>query len=291
MLDAYGSEDLKRQYIPGLASFQTLGSYCLTEPDSGSDSSALRTTAVKDGDHYIVNGSKAFISGSGDSKVYLVMLRHKGQEGPKGIFTLLLTPDMPGFHLGKNERKLGWCSQPTRVITFEDVRVPVSNQVGHANQGFHIAMHGLNSGRVNIASCSLGAAHASLDLAIDYTKQRKAFGKTVSDFQWTQFKLAEMATKLVTARLMTREAARHLDQGTAHSTSMSAMAKFYATDAAFEVVNTALQMYGGYGVLKDYPIQQYLRDCRVHQIIEGTNEVMRLMIGKDLIKNDTHMNS
>jgi len=289
MIHEFGTEEQKHQYIPDCATFKTLASYCLTEPDSGSDSAALRTNAVRDGDHYIVNGSKAFISGSGSSKVYLVMLRHKGQPGPKGIFTLLMTPDMPGFHLGKDERKLGWCTQPTRILTFEDVRVPVSNRVGGENQGFNIAMAGLNGGRVNIASCSLGAAQASLDIAIEYTKQRKAFGKTIADFQWTQFKLAEMATKLVTSRLIIREAAKMLDANSPHAAAYSAMAKLHGTDRAFEIVNQALQMHGGYGVLKDYPLQQYLRDCRVHQIIEGTNEVMRLMLGRDLLHNANYL--
>uniref|UniRef100_A0A915D039 Uncharacterized protein n=1 Tax=Ditylenchus dipsaci TaxID=166011 RepID=A0A915D039_9BILA len=289
MIDEYGSEELKKKYIPDLASFNKLASYCLTEPDSGSDSAALRTSAKKDGDHYIVNGSKAFISGSGSSQVYLVMMRHEGQPGPKGIFCLLMTPDMPGFHLGKDERKLGWCTQPTRIITFEDVRVPISNRIGGENQGFSIAMAGLNGGRVNIGACSLGAAQMSLDLAIEHLKVRKAFGKPLAEFQWNQFKLAEMATKLITSRLIVREAAKHLTENTPHAASMSAMSKYYATEEAFNVVNMAIQMFGGYGILKDYPMQQYLRDCRVHQIIEGTNEVMRMVVGRDLLTNANHL--
>lgn len=287
MIDRFGNEEQKKQYIPGMASFDTLASYCLTEPGSGSDSAALRTTARRDGDYYIVNGSKAFISGSGMSSVYLVMMRlQDGPPGPKGIFSLIMTPDMPGFQLGKDERKLGWCTQPTRILTFEDVKVPVTNRVGEHGQGFTIAMEGLNGGRINIAACSLGAAQMSLDLAIEHTKVREAFGKTLSHFQWTQFKLAEMAVKLVTSRLLMREACHHLQNNTAHAAAMSAMAKLYITDECFNVVNQALQMYGGYGVLKDYPLQQYLRDCRVHQIIEGTNEIMRMVIARNLLTSE-----
>lgn len=289
MIDTYGNDELKKKYIGDLCSFNKLASYCLTEPGSGSDAAALRTTARREGDYYIVNGSKAFISGSGVSSVYLVMMRHHGQDGPKGIFCLLMEPDMPGFILGKNERKLGWTTQPTRILTFEDCKVPVSNQVGGDHQGFNIAMAGLNGGRLNIASCSLGAAQMSLDLAIEHVKVRKAFEKTLSEFQWTQFKLAEMTTKLVTSRLVTREAAKHLDRNSPHSTPMSALAKLYATDECFEIVNMALQMHGGYGILKDYPIQMYLRDCRVHQIIEGTNEVMRMVLGRDVLNNSNYL--
>lgn len=289
MIDQFGNEEQKRTYIPDLASFNKLASYCLTEPGSGSDSAAVRTVARREGEHYIVNGSKAFISGSGMSSVYLVMMRlQDGPPGPKGIFSLLMTPDMPGFQLGKDERKLGWCTQPTRIITFEDVKVPVSNRVGKEGQGFTIAMEGLNGGRINIAACSLGAAQMSLDLAIEHTKMREAFGKTLSQFQWTQFKLAEMAVKLVTSRLLLREACHHIQENTAHSSAMSAMAKMYITDEAFNVVNQALQLFGGYGILKDYPIQQYLRDCRVHQIIEGTNEIMRMVVARNLLTSEIY---
>ncbi|KAE9549830.1 hypothetical protein FO519_006964 [Halicephalobus sp. NKZ332] len=285
MINEYASEELKKKYIPGMSTFDTLGSYCLTEPGFGSDAAALRTSARKDGDHFIVNGSKAFISGSGESGVYLVMMRHEGQPGPKGIFCLLVEDGTPGLHLGKKEKKLGWNSHPARIITFEDCRVPISNMVGGPDQGFNIAMNGINGGRLNIASCSLGAAQQSLDLAIEHLKVRKQFGKTLAEFQWSQFKLAEMATKLVTSRLAVREAARHLTDNTEHKAAMCALAKLYATDTCFEIVNQALQMFGGYGILKDYPLQQYLRDTRVHQIIEGTNEIMRLVLARDLLTN------
>ncbi|KAL7076889.1 hypothetical protein ACQ4LE_004150 [Meloidogyne hapla] len=289
MIDRFGNEEQKRKYIPDLASFQKLASYCLTEPGSGSDSAALRTVARQEGDYYIVNGSKAFISGSGVSSVYLVMMRlADGPQGPKGIFSLIMTPDMPGFQLGKDERKLGWCTQPTRIITFEDVKVPITNRVGELGQGFTIAMEGLNGGRINIAACSLGAAQMSLDLAISHTKVREAFGKTISQFQWTQFKLAEMAVKLITSRLLLREACFHVENNTPNASSYSAMAKMYITDEAFNVINQAIQMYGGYGMLKDYPLQQYLRDCRVHQIIEGTNEIMRLVVARNLLSNEIY---
>jgi len=289
MIDTYGNDEQRAKYLPDLCSFKNLASYCLTEPGSGSDAASLRTTARRDGDFFIVNGSKAFISGSGSSSVYLVMLRQHGSSGPKGIFCLLMEPDMPGFILGKNERKLGWTTQPTRIITFEDCRVPVSNQVGGDNQGFNIAMAGLNGGRLNIASCTLGAAQMSLDLAIEHVKVRKAFNQTLSEFQWTQFKLAEMVTKLVTSRLITREAAKHLDDDSPHSQAMSAMAKWFTTDECFNIVNMALQMHGGYGILKDYPMQMYLRDIRVHQIIEGTNEVMRMVVARNILNNSNYL--
>ncbi|EYC35240.1 hypothetical protein Y032_1104g3610 [Ancylostoma ceylanicum] len=287
MIDTYGSEELREKHIPSMASFENLASYCLTEPNSGSDAASLRTTARREGDYYIVNGSKAFISGAGTSKNYVVMVRHDGQAGAKGIFCLLIEDGMEGFSQGKKEQKLGWNTQPTRILTFEDVKVPVKNQIGPDNYGFNIAMAGLNGGRVNIASCSLGAAQQSLDLAIDHVKVRKQFGKHLSDFQWNQFKLAEMATMVHSSRLMIRDAARHLDADSIHKASMCAMAKLHATENCSQVVNQALQMFGGYGYLKDYPLQQYLRDLRVHQILEGTNEMMRLIVGRDLLSNET----
>uniref|UniRef100_A0A914VR89 Isobutyryl-CoA dehydrogenase, mitochondrial n=1 Tax=Plectus sambesii TaxID=2011161 RepID=A0A914VR89_9BILA len=281
MIDTYGTDEQRERYVPGMAAFKTLGSYCLTEPGSGSDAAALITTARKDGDHYVVNGSKAFISGSGDSGVYLVMLRQEKTSGPKGIFCLLMEDGMEGFSLGKKEKKLGWNSQPARMLTFEDCRVPISNRLGGENEGFNIAMAGINGGRVNIASCSLGAAQSSLDLAVDHMAVRKQFGKPLIDFQWNQFKLAEMATKIVTSRMIIRDAAEHLQQKSVHTAALCAMAKLHATDSCFEVVNQALQMFGGYGFLKDYPMQQYLRDIRGHQIVEGSNEVMRMIIARD----------
>ncbi|VDL73338.1 unnamed protein product [Nippostrongylus brasiliensis] len=255
MIDKYGSKELREKHIPKLASFEHAASYCLTEPDSGSDAASLRTTARREGDYYVVNGSKAFISGAGSSQVYLVMVRHDSQPGPKGIFCLLIEDGMEGFSQAKKESKLGWNTQPTRIISFEDVKVPISNQVGPNNYGFNIAMAGLNGGRVSIASCSLGGAQQSIDLAIE---------------------------------LIVRDAARHLDAGSSHLVPLCAMAKLHATENCSEVVNQALQMYGGYGFLKDYPMQQYLRDLRVHQILEGTNEIMRMLVSRDLLGNETY---
>uniref|UniRef100_A0A0K0E7M3 Isobutyryl-CoA dehydrogenase, mitochondrial n=1 Tax=Strongyloides stercoralis TaxID=6248 RepID=A0A0K0E7M3_STRER len=290
MIDTYGTKEQKEKYLSKLASFEWLGSYCLTEPGSGSDAASLSTTAKRDGDYYVVNGSKAFISGSGASKVYVVMMRHEGQPGPKGIFSLIVEADTPGFELGKNESKLGWCTHPTRIISFDNCRVPVSNRLGGENEGFNIAMAGLNGGRVNIASCSLGAAHMSLDNAISHLQVRKQFKKPLAEFQWNQFKLAEMATKLHTSRLIVRDAANHLQNNTKHKAELCAMAKLYATDTCFEITDQALQLFGGYGVLKDYPIERYLRDCRVHRIIEGTNEIMRMVIARDLLSNIKYYN-
>ncbi|KHJ97201.1 acyl-CoA dehydrogenase protein [Oesophagostomum dentatum] len=282
MIDTYGSKELREKHIPTLATFENLASYCLTEPNSGSDAASLRTTARREGDYYVVNGSKAFISGAGSSKVYVVMVRHDGQPGAKGIFCLLIEDGMEGFTQGKKEQKLGWNTQPTRILTFEDVKVPVTNQIGPDNYGFNIAMAGLNGGRINIASCSLGAAQQSLDLAIEHLKVRKQFGKHLSEFQWNQFKLAEMATKLQSSRLMVRDAAHQLDADSIHKASLCAMAKLHANRkllagenasslivviilSVLQIVNQALQMFGGYGYLKDYPLQQYLRDLRVRK--------------------------
>lgn len=290
MIDTYGTKEQKEKYLPKLASFECLSSYCLTEPGSGSDASSLTTSAKREGDYYIVNGSKAFISGAGASDVYIVMMRHEGQPGPKGIFSLIIEKDTPGFELGKNESKLGWCTHPTRIISFDNCKVPISNRLGGENEGFSIAMAGINGGRVNIASCSLGAGHMALDNAISHLQVRKQFKKPLADFQWNQFKLAEMATKLHTSRLVVRDAAIHLQNNSEHKAELCAMAKLYATDSCFEIVNQALQMFGGYGILKDYPIERYLRDCRVHQIIEGTNEIMRLIVARNLLSNTKYYN-
>ncbi|CAI4224188.1 unnamed protein product [Auanema sp. JU1783] len=287
MIDVFGNEEQRQKYVPSMCTFEDLGSYCLTEPDAGSDAASLRCTAKRVGDYYVVNGSKAFISGAGDTKNYLVMMRHEGQAGAKGIFCLLVEDGTEGFTLGKKEHKFGWCTQPTRIISFEDCKIPVANQIGGDNEGFSIAMTAINGGRINVASCSLGAAQQSFDLAVDHLKVRKAFGKTLSDFQWNQFKLAELATKLYTSRLLVRDAATHLDNNTVHKTALCAMAKLHGTDNCFEVINGAMQMFGGYGLLKDYPIQQYIRDARTHQVIEGTNEMMRLIIGRDVLTNMT----
>ncbi|CAJ0573184.1 unnamed protein product, partial [Mesorhabditis spiculigera] len=287
MIDTYGSEDIKAKMIPKMATFETLGSYCLTEPDAGSDAANLRTTAKKQGDYYVINGSKAFISGSGHSGNYLVMVRHEGQPGPKGIFCILIEDGAEGFTLGKKEKKLGWNTHPARILSFEDCKVPIKNQIGGDNEGFAIAMAGINGGRLNVASCSLGAAQMSMDLAIDHLKVRKQFGKALSEFQWNQFKLAESAAKLHASRLMVRDAARHLDANSQHKVALCAMAKLHATDNCFEVVNQCLQFFGGYGFLKDYPLQQFLRDIRAHQIIEGTNEIMRMLVARDLLSKQT----
>uniref|UniRef100_A0A0K0FHD1 Isobutyryl-CoA dehydrogenase, mitochondrial n=1 Tax=Strongyloides venezuelensis TaxID=75913 RepID=A0A0K0FHD1_STRVS len=290
MIDTYGTKEQKEKYIQKLATYEWLGSYCLTEPGAGSDAASLTTTARKKGDYYIVNGSKAFISGSGDSKVYIVMVRNEGQPGPKGIFALIIENGTPGFELGKNESKFGWRTQPTRIISFDNCKIPVENRLGGENDGFNIAMAGLNGGRINIASCSLGAAHMALDNVISHIQVRKQFKKPLSEFQWNQFKLAEMATKLHTSRLVVRDAATHLQNNSEYKVPLCAMAKLHATDNCFEIVNQALQMYGGYGVLKDYPIERYLRDCRVHQIIEGTNEIMRLVIARNVLSNAKYYN-
>ncbi|CAB3404133.1 unnamed protein product [Caenorhabditis bovis] len=289
MLDTYGSDELKETYLPRIAAFEDLCSYCLTEPDAGSDAASIRTTARREGDYYVLNGSKAFISGAGTSKNYFVMVRKDdGQPGAKGIFCILVEDGTEGFSYAKKENKLGWNSQPTRILTFEDCKVPAKNVIGKEGNGFNIAMNGLNGGRVNIASCSLGAAQMSLDLAIEHLKVRKQFGKTLSEFQYNQFRLAELATKLYTSRLITRDAARLLDHGSDAKVTACAMAKYHATENCSEVVSGALQMFGGYGFLKDYPIQQYFRDIRVHQILEGTNEMMRLLISRDLLSKDIY---
>uniref|UniRef100_T1JMS5 Isobutyryl-CoA dehydrogenase, mitochondrial n=1 Tax=Strigamia maritima TaxID=126957 RepID=T1JMS5_STRMM len=283
MLDEFASEHLKKKWIPQLASMEKLACYCLTEPGSGSDSAALITSAKIDKDHYIINGSKAFISGASESDVYLVMCR-TGKQGPKGISCILVENGTPGLSFGKVEKKLGWNAQPTRAVILEDCRVPASNVVGQEGQGFNIAMRGLNGGRINIASCSLGGAQASLQSALDYTKLRKQFGKSISDFQYNQFRLAQMATNLVASRLMVRNAAIALQNKESNAVEMCAMAKFFATEKCSEIVNHALQLHGGYGYLKEYKIEQYLRDIRVHQILEGTSEIMQMLIVRDLLK-------
>ncbi|XP_074654145.1 isobutyryl-CoA dehydrogenase, mitochondrial-like isoform X1 [Tubulanus polymorphus] len=283
MIDKFGSDEHRNRWIPKMNAMELLGSYCLTEPDSGSDAASLQTTAVKDGDHYILNGTKAFISGGGATDVYLVMCRTSGK-GPKGISCILVEKDTPGLQFGKKEKKIGWNSHPTRQVILEDCKVPVSNILGEEGGGFNIAMHGINGGRINVAACSLGAAQAAIEAAGDHLKVRKQFGKPLKDFQYLQFKLADMATKVVTSRLMVRNAAEALQNGSPNTVSLCSMTKLYVTDACFEVCNDALQMFGGYGFLKDYPVQQYVRDIRAHQIIEGSNEIMRMLIARDVLK-------
>ncbi|KAF3692653.1 Isobutyryl-CoA dehydrogenase, mitochondrial [Channa argus] len=282
MIDTFGNNEEREKFCPDLCSMEKFASYCLTEPGSGSDAASLLTSAQRKGDHYILNGSKAFISGGGDTDVYVVMCR-TGGKGPKGISCLVVEKGTPGLSFGKKEKKVGWNSQPTRAVIFEDCAVPVSNRLGEEGQGFNIAMKGLNGGRINIASCSLGAAHACVQLARDHMLVRKQFGETLSHNQFLQFKLAEMATKLVASRLLVREAATALQENRPDAVSLCSMAKLFATDECFNVCNQALQMHGGYGYLKDYAVQQFVRDIRVHQILEGTNEVMRMIISRNLL--------
>ena len=281
MIDRFGDAALRARYLPRLTTMELVASYCLTEPGAGSDAAALATTAVRDGEAYVLNGSKAFISGGGMSDVYVVMVR-TGGDGPKGISCLVVEKDTPGLSFGAQEVKLGWKSQPTAQVNFSDCRVPVANRIGEEGQGFSIAMAGLDGGRLNIGACSLGAAQSCLERSIGYLKERKQFGKALAEFQALQFRLADMATELEAARLMIRRAAAKLDADAPDKTVACAMAKRFATDACFEIVNQALQLHGGYGYLKDFPIERILRDLRVHQILEGTNEVMRIIVGRAL---------
>ncbi|MEA1083795.1 acyl-CoA dehydrogenase family protein [Sphingomonas sp. CD22] len=283
MIDRFGSQTVKDKYLPSLVSMDRLGSYCLTEPGSGSDAAALKTKAVRDGDYYVVTGSKQFISGAGENEVYVTMVR-TGEEGPKGISALVIEKDMPGVSFGANERKLGWHSQPTRQVTFDNVRVPAENLVGAEGEGFRIAMMGLDGGRLNIGACSLGGAQRCLDEAIRYTKDRKQFGTAIADFQNTQFTLADMATELEAARALLYMAAAKVTANAPDKTRFAAMAKRLATDTGSSVVDRALQLHGGYGYLMDYPIERFWRDLRVHSILEGTNQVMRMIVGRDLIR-------
>ncbi|WBY07694.1 acyl-CoA dehydrogenase family protein [Sphingomonas sp. 7/4-4] len=283
MIDTFGSQAVKDKYLPSLITMERIASYCLTEPSSGSDAAALKTRAVLDGDHYVVNGSKQFISGAGENEVYVTMVR-TGEEGPKGISCLVIEKDMPGVSFGANERKLGWHSQPTRQVTFEDVRVPVENRVGGEGEGFRFAMMGLDGGRLNIGACSLGGAQRCLDEAITYTKDRQQFGKPIADFQNTQFTLADMATELEAARALLYLAAAKVTAGAPDKTKFAAMAKRLATDTGSSVVDRALQLHGGYGYLQDYPIERFWRDLRVHSILEGTNQVMRMIVGRELTR-------
>jgi len=283
MIDTFGSQAVKDKYLPSLISMERIASYCLTEPSSGSDAAALKTRAVLDGGHYIVNGSKQFISGAGENEIYVTMVR-TGEEGPKGISCLVIEKDMPGVSFGANERKLGWHSQPTRQVTFEDVRVPVENRVGREGEGFRFAMMGLDGGRLNIGACSLGGAQRCLDEAIRYTKDRQQFGRPIADFQNTQFTLADMATELEAARALLYLAAAKVTAGAPDKTKFAAMAKRLATDTGSSVVDRALQLHGGYGYLQDYPIERFWRDLRVHSILEGTNQVMRMIVGRELTR-------
>jgi alkylation response protein AidB-like acyl-CoA dehydrogenase len=283
MIDRFGSQGVKDKYLPDLVTMDRLASYCLTEPGSGSDAAALKTRAVRNGDDWIVTGSKQFISGAGENEVYVTMVR-TGEDGPKGISCLVIEKDMPGVSFGANEKKLGWHSQPTRQVIFDGVRVPAANMVGGEGEGFRIAMMGLDGGRLNIGACSLGGAQRCLDEAIAYTKDRKQFGKAIADFQNTQFMLADMATELEAARALLYMAAAKVTANAPDKTKFAAMAKRLATDTGSSVVDRALQLHGGYGYLQDYPIERFWRDLRVHSILEGTNQVMRMIVGRELTR-------
>ena len=282
MVSKFGSEELKTEWFPQLSSGEKLASYCLTEPGSGSDSASLRTTAKKDGDNFILNGSKAFISGSGATDC-LVLMARTGDSGAKGISCFLIPADLPGIEYGKNEPKMGWKNQPTRLVSLTDVKVSKENLVGEEGKGFKIAMQGLDGGRINIATCSIGTAQSALEEAQNYMNQREQFGKKISEFQTMQFKIADMVTELIAARTMTRLAASKVDKNDSEATIYSAMAKRFATDVGFNVCNEALQIFGGYGYIQEYPLERYVRDVRVHQILEGTNEIMKMIIGRRMI--------
>lgn len=283
LIDRYGTAPQHQKWLPKLTSMEWLASYCLTEPQAGSDAASLKTRAVRDGDHYSVTGTKAFISGGGMSDLYLCMVR-TGEAGPKGITALIVEKGMPGLSFGKPEEKMGWRSQPTTTVMLDQVRVPVTNRLGEEGEGFKIAMVGLDGGRLSISACSLGGAQSCLDKAVAYVGEREQFGKKLKNFQAIQFRLADMATELAAARLLVHKAATLLEQGHPEATLYCAMAKRFATDIGFSVVNEALQLHGGYGYIKDYQVERYVRDLRVHQILEGTNEIMRLIIARQLLK-------
>jgi alkylation response protein AidB-like acyl-CoA dehydrogenase len=283
MIDRFGGREVKQRYLPTMITMKRIGSYCLTEPSSGSDAAALKTKAVLDGDHYIVSGSKAFISGGGENEVYVTMAR-SGEDGPKGITCLVIDKDMKGVSFGAQEKKLGWHSQPTTQVNFDEVRVPVANRVGAEGEGFRIAMMGLDGGRINIGACSLGGGQRCLDEAIAYTKGRQQFGRPIADFQATQFTIADMETELQAARYLLYVAAAKVTANAPDKTKFAAMAKRLATDTGSSVVDRALQLHGGYGYLMDYPIERFWRDLRVHSILEGTNQIMRVIVSRDLLR-------
>jgi alkylation response protein AidB-like acyl-CoA dehydrogenase len=285
MIDRFGSDEQRRRWLPGLVTMEQLASYCLTEPGAGSDAAALKTRALRDGDHYVLDGQKQFISGAGAGDLYVVMAR-TGGEGPSGISTLVVPGDTPGVALGANERKMGWNAQPTRAVIFDGARVPVENRLGPEGIGFKIAMAGLDGGRLNIAACSVGGAQAAFDKALGYMRERRAFGKALTDFQALQFRLADMATELEAARLFLYAAAAAYDRDEPDTTMRCAMAKRFATDVGFKVANDALQLHGGYGYLSEYGIEKIVRDLRVHQILEGTNEIMRVIVARKLISGN-----
>ncbi|EGR2285640.1 acyl-CoA dehydrogenase [Vibrio parahaemolyticus] len=282
MVASFATEDVRAKYCPKLVTGEWLGSYCLTEPNAGSDAVSLTTTASKKGDTYVLNGGKAFISGAGETDVLVVMAR-TGEAGAKGVSAFVVPAQADGISYGRKEPKMGWNSQPTRAVTFDNVVIPASHLLGEEGQGFIFAMKGLDGGRINIATCSVGTAQQALNQATQYMLERKQFGKSLAQFQALQFKLADMATELVAARQLVRYAASKLDRGDPDATTYCAMAKRFATDVGFQICDQALQIYGGYGYIKEYPMERYFRDVRVHQILEGTNEIMRLIIARRLL--------
>ena len=284
MIDAYGGEAQRHKFLPKLCSMEHFASYCLTEPDSGSDAASLKTRATRDGDHYVLNGTKAFISGGGVADVYVCMVR-TGEGGPRGISCIVVEKGTVGLSYGAQEKKLGWKSQPTAMVMFEDCRVPAANLIGSEGQGFKIAMAGLDGGRLNIAACSIGGAQFCLDRTVEYMRERKQFGTRLADFQALAFRIADYATELQAARLMVHHAASAVTNRAPGATRLAAQAKRFATDVGFDAVNGCLQLHGGYGYLRDHPIERVLRDVRVHQILEGTNEVMRLIVSRELLGN------
>lgn len=286
MVASFATDEVKDTFCPKLITGEFLGSYCLTEPNAGSDAASLTTSATKQGDNYILNGGKTFISGAGDTDILVVMAR-TGDAGAKGVSAFVVPADADGISYGRKEPKMGWNSQPTRAVTFDNVSIPASHLLGEEGQGFVFAMKGLDGGRINIATCSIGTAQQALNQATQYMQERKQFGKSLAQFQALQFKLADMATELVAARQLVRYAASKLDRGDPDATTYCAMAKRFATDVGFQVCDQALQLYGGYGYIKEYPMERYFRDVRVHQILEGTNEIMRLIIARRLLAEES----
>ncbi|MCA6261074.1 acyl-CoA dehydrogenase family protein [Phenylobacterium sp.] len=282
MIDRFGNDAQRQRWLPRLATMELLSSYCLTEPGAGSDAASLATRAERDGDDYVLTGAKAFISGAGTSDLYLVMAR-TGEGGARGVSAFVVEAGTPGLSFGAQERKMGWNAQPTAMVHFDGVRVPAAHRIGAEGQGFGFAMAGLDGGRINIAACSLGGAGLALDTVREHLSARRQFGRPLADFQALQFRLADMATELEAARLMVRRAAFALDAGDPDATLYCAMAKRFATDGGFEVANQALQLHGGYGYLRDYPLERIVRDLRVHQILEGTNEIMRVIISREIL--------
>jgi len=282
LIDVFGSNEQRQRWLPKLCTMELLASYCLSEPGAGSDAAALSTRAARDGDHYVLNGQKQFISGAGVSDLYVVMAR-TGGEGPSGISALIVPSDIPGLSFGANERKMGWNAQPTRAVTFQNARIPVGNRLGAEGSGFKIAMVGLDGGRLNIAACSLGGAQCAFEKTLAYMRERKAFGRPLDAFQALQFRLADMATGLEASRTLLWRAAAALDRKDPRATGLSAMSKRFITDTCFDIANQALQLHGGYGYLSEYGIEKIVRDLRVHQILEGTNEIMRLIVARSLV--------